>query len=430
MSTSRFPYGSQSGGLISEITQLFTPEVVRGARSVVGESESSTYQALHTAAPTVLSGMANMASSSDGANNLTSMIREGGYGGLADNPMSLFRGGSATNYLLSAGQRHLGSIFGGDTSSVVDLVAKQGGVSPSSATKLMALVTPLTLGVLGKRMSSQASGSSGLLETLSAQKDEIATAAPTGLSRLLGLGPRAVPSTTVTTVEREEVVGSPTHIEHFVEPSVAERPRVVERAPLAVPERPRGGMRWLPILLLILAGLALLGYLLSRARTPEVASRGVTATRNALANLTLPGGHILSVPQGSINYNLARFLGDNSATDVPKTFVFDNLNFVSGSTELTPESNKTVNDLSEILKAYPTSEVQLTGHTDNTGNPQNNQALSVDRANAVKTILVSDGVAAERIATQGFGQDRPVASNDTEDGRAQNRRTELTVTRK
>jgi outer membrane protein OmpA-like peptidoglycan-associated protein len=358
------------------------------------------------------------------------MIREGGYGGLADNPMSLFRGGSATNYLLSAGQRHLGSIFGGDTSSVVDLVAKQGGVSPSSATKLMALVTPLTLGVLGKRMSSQASGSSGLLETLSAQKDEIATAAPTGLSRLLGLGPRAVPSTTVTTVEREEVVDSPTHIEHFVEPSVAERPRVVERAPLAVPERPRGGMRWLPILLLILAGLALLGYLLSRARTPEVASRGITATRNAIANLTLPGGHILSVPQGSINYNLARFLGDNSATDVPKTFVFDNLNFVSGSTELTPESNKTVNDLSEILKAYPTSEVQLTGHTDNTGNPQNNQALSVDRANAVKTILVSDGVAAERIATQGFGQDRPVASNDTEEGRAQNRRTELTVTRK
>jgi len=54
----------------------------------------------------------------------------------------------------------------------------------------------------------------------------------------------------------------------------------------------------------------------------------------------------------------------------------------------------------------------------------------VDRANAVKTMLVNDGIAAERISTQGNGQDRPVASNDTDQGRAQNRRIELTVTQK
>jgi len=195
MSTSRYPqYGSQAGSLISQITQHFTPEVVRSARSMTGESESSTYQALHAAAPTVLSGIANMASSSEGANNLATMIREGSYGGLTENPMSLFRGGSATSYLASAGQRHLGKIFGGNTSSVTELVAKSGGVSTSSASKLMSLVTPLALGVLGKRVATPGAGSSGLTQLLLGQRDEITAAAPAGLSRLLGFGPRAVPS--------------------------------------------------------------------------------------------------------------------------------------------------------------------------------------------------------------------------------------------
>jgi len=445
MSTSRYPQQPQS--LMSEISGYFTPDVVRSARSMIGESEPSTYKALQAATPTVLSGMANMASSSEGANNLASMIHEGGYGGLSENPMSLFRGGSATNYLLSAGQRHLGRIFGGNTSSVMELVAKSGGVSASSATKLTALITPLTLGVLGKRMASQASGSSGLTDLLSRQRDEISAAAPSGLSRILGFGPKAVPSpvrtvesTTVRTVESDEVLDSPTHIEHFVErtPTV-ERPRVetptfAER-PAAELSRPRagGGVRWLPFVLLILGALALLGYLLSRTRTPRVAdlgARGITTAANAVSGIHLPDGINLSVPQGSLNYELARFLGDTSATAVPKTFVFDHLNFVSGSTQLTPDSDKTVSDLAQVLKAYPSAQVQLSGHTDNTGNPQSNQALSLDRANTVKAALVNDGVGANRISTQGFGQERPIASNDTEQGRERNRRTELTVTQK
>lgn len=451
MSTSRYPYpGSQGGSLITEITQHFTPEVVRSARSMTGESESSTYQALHVATPAVLSGIANMASSSEGASNLTSMIREGGYGGLTENPMSLFRGGSATNYLLSAGQRHLGRIFGGNTSSVTELVAKSSGVSSSSASRLMSLITPLALGVLGKRVAGQGPGSLGMSELLTSQRDEISTAAPAGLSRILGFGPRAVPTpvtnvepvtTRVEEEEEEEVLDTPpTHIEHFREPApVAERPRVEptpfpERRPTVVAQpREGGGLRWLPFLLLLLGAIALLGYLLSRMRTPRVgdlASRTANSATNALSRVPLPGGVNLSVPRGSINDQLASFLGDRTAAGVPRTFVFDHLNFVSGSTELTADSNKTVSDLAQVLKAYPNAQVQLSGHTDSTGNPQDNQTLSLNRANAVKTMLVSDGVAADRISTQGYGQERPITSNDTEEGRAQNRRTELTVTQK
>jgi len=89
-----------------------------------------------------------------------------------------------------------------------------------------------------------------------------------------------------------------------------------------------------------------------------------------------------------------------------------------------------VANLAQILNAYPNAQVQLSGHTDNTGAPDANRTLSLDRANAVKQMLVNRGVGADRIATNGLGQDRPIASNDTEQGRAQNRRLELTVTQK
>jgi K(+)-stimulated pyrophosphate-energized sodium pump len=138
----------------------------------------------------------------------------------------------------------------------------------------------------------------------------------------------------------------------------------------------------------------------------------------------------LSVPRGSITYGLASFLGDKSATDLPKTFVFDHLNFESASTQLTPDSAGTVNEVAQVLRAYPSAQVQLVGNTDNTGTRESNQKLSEDRAVAVKTMLVNQGVTSDRISTQGLGQDHPVAANDTEEGRARNRRIELNVTRK
>jgi OOP family OmpA-OmpF porin len=105
-----------------------------------------------------------------------------------------------------------------------------------------------------------------------------------------------------------------------------------------------------------------------------------------------------------------------------------NVYFDTAKSQLTPDSRQTFNNFVETLKAHPDAHIQLTGHTDNTGSPQANQALSLDRANSVKAMLVNDGISADRISTTGEGQDNPVASNDTADGRGQNRRTELTVT--
>jgi outer membrane protein OmpA-like peptidoglycan-associated protein len=402
------------GSLLDAVKSQLTPDVIRGASSLVGESESSTRQTLSGAVPSILSGLTGMVSTREGASGLASLIRDGGYGAAAENVRSLFGGGSATNNMIGSGQQLLSRIFGNKTSAVNDLLAKSGGVSSSSASKLLSLAAPLTLGILGKRATAQGLDASGLASTILNEKSEIAAAAPAGLSQILGGGPTVVSKTTGVVTDR---VAEPVHLERVYG---SEAPVETGGA------RP---MRWLPVALAALAALALLLFLRGRTARPNVDSLATQAT-SALSRIELPGGTNISVPQGSINYNLARFLADKSATDVPKTFVFDHLNFDSATTRLTPESVATVNDLASVLKAYPNAQVQLVGHTDNTGSPTTNQTLSLDRANAVKETLVAQGVAADRISTAGYGQDRPVASNDTEAGRAQNRRLELNVTSK
>jgi OmpA-OmpF porin, OOP family len=390
------------GSLMDAVKGYFTPDVVRSASSLVGESESSTRQTLNGAVPSILSGLTNMVSTRDGAGTLAGLVRDGGFGSAVENVSSLFSGGSATSGMLNTGSQLLGKIFGGKSSSVSDLLARSGGVSSSSATSLLSLAAPLVMGVMGKRAAAQGLDASGMANSLLSEKSEIAAAAPSGLAQLLGTGGPSV----VTRVKEpvSEAASYATARRDYVEP------------------RRTGLGRWLPLLLIALGALALLSFL--RGRTPRA---GVDSV---LSSITLPGGVNLSVPQGSINYNLARFLGDASATDVPKTFVFDHLNFESGSTQLTADSVKTVNDLAQVLKAYPNAQVQLVGHTDNTGSPEANQTLSQARANAIKGILTNQGVGGDRISTNGYGQDRPIASNDTEDGRARNRRIELNVTAK
>jgi len=106
---------------------------------------------------------------------------------------------------------------------------------------------------------------------------------------------------------------------------------------------------------------------------------------------------------------------------------YDNLQFEVGKDIIKPESFPSLDVLAQTLTDAPTWKLKLSGHTDNTGSAAFNLALSKKRAEAVKKYLVSKGVVADRITTEGLGSTKPIASNDTAEGRNANRRVEFLI---
>ena len=371
-----------------------TPSIIQKAGSFVGESESATQKAMDAIVSTLIAALANHASTSGGAEKLSRILDTGKYDGSALNNLgTLFSGGETTQKAVAEGKDVLSSLFGSKTEGLVDQMARFAGLRTGSAASLLALAVPLILNLLGRQRATIGQSPTALASLLGEQKSFLAGLLPTGIASFLGW-------------------------------SGYERARQPEPAYV---EPKRETPSWL-MPLLILSGIVLvaLAWLLSR---PSPVSEIPVATRPAakMTDLSLPGGMKVSVPEGSFNYSLHQWLAGTSDTTVPKRFVFDNLNFETGSTKLTPESAPTVESLVVILKAYPNVAVRLEGHTDSTGDADANKKLSLDRAIAVREIMIARGIADARIGTDGYGPEKPIAPNETEEGRAKNRRTELVV---
>jgi outer membrane protein OmpA-like peptidoglycan-associated protein len=104
------------------------------------------------------------------------------------------------------------------------------------------------------------------------------------------------------------------------------------------------------------------------------------------------------------------------------------ITFVTGSAELTPAVLPVLDSVGEVLLENDQTAINVAGYSDNTGGAAYNQALSERRAHSVSSYLATRGIAQKRLLTVGFGESNPMASNDTADGRQQNRRVQLTVT--
>jgi len=148
------------------------------------------------------------------------------------------------------------------------------------------------------------------------------------------------------------------------------------------------------------------------------------------APLTLPDGVTITLARDSCAYELGHFLGDSSDRSLPRVFVLDHLSFNPGSADLDNKSRETILDLSAVLASFPLAKMRLEGHTDDTGDPEENKRLSLKRAEAVKSILTQASVDPTRVDTTGWGSERPIATNETAEGRASNRRLQLVVLEK
>ena len=116
-----------------------------------------------------------------------------------------------------------------------------------------------------------------------------------------------------------------------------------------------------------------------------------------------------------------------SEDDADNTIVLKHVFFETGETGLKNHSRFELNNIVQILRDNPDIRIELSGHTDSTGEEAQNLAISRERANSVQAYLLDKGIDASRVATTGYGSSRPIESNDTEEGRTLNRRTEMKI---
>jgi outer membrane protein OmpA-like peptidoglycan-associated protein len=107
--------------------------------------------------------------------------------------------------------------------------------------------------------------------------------------------------------------------------------------------------------------------------------------------------------------------------------VLKNILYEKKSADISQSSFTELNELAKLMKENPGIKIEIAGHTDNVGQKNDNLVLSQKRAESVSRYLISQGISSERLSTKGYGDSRPIASNETEQGKSLNRRTEINV---
>ena len=396
--------------LLESLKDRISPDVIRGLASNLGESNDSVQNALQTSGVAMLATLASKAQNSGFLSQIMNLITGSGVSAMG---AAAGAGSSITSTASQAGSSLLNLLFGGNISSIQGQIAQVSGLRASSAGSILAAAAPMVLGTLSSKVHSEGLSASGLGSLLSVELPKLRSFLPAGLA-LPGLGNVA---TQVSS-------------------------RVAEMQP-DVPLRPSSRI-W-PLAILGIIVLALLLWFFNRGNSVNnavnSASNAASNAGNAIANsasslgaffqTSLPGGIVLNIPQNGVENKLLVFIKDpNTTVNTETWFDFDRLLFDTNAATLEPSSQEQLQNIANILKAYPNVQIRIGGYTDNQGDAAANLKLSQDRADNVMHELVVLGVDPSRMDSKGYGEDHPVADNSTDAGRAQNRRISMRVTQK
>ena len=137
--------------------------------------------------------------------------------------------------------------------------------------------------------------------------------------------------------------------------------------------------------------------------------------------------HVISKKENDDPAAILKLNLETSIVAENKPFVINDIYYSTSSTSISEESKLILIQFANYLKEHSSWIIEIRGHTDNIGDDKSNVALSLGRANDVKDFLVANGVKVQQLSAMGFGKSKPVSSNDTEAGRAKNRRTEFVI---
>jgi outer membrane protein OmpA-like peptidoglycan-associated protein len=372
--------------------------------SALGENPARIETALGAALPALISGLTSKVSTPSGASDLLELIRRHKLDSrqYADAAGALTTPDAITN-LSHVGGPLLDFVLGGRTNGVTNWITSFAGVNRSSVTSLLAIALPLVIGQITRALGTTGLNASSLQSLLSDQRTFLQNA-PSGLAAALG----------ATELDRGAAVGT------------YDRERSAQAA----------GFSWwkwaIPLLLLALIPL----WLMLRRQPAEVAIRAgslapAIASLGELVERKLPRGITLRVPSLGVESKLLGYIEDpRVSADKETWFSFDRLEFETDSAVLKPSSREQLQNVADVLRAYPDVHVKIGGYTDSVGDEAYNRKLSTDRANNTMNEIVNLGIERSRLDAEGYGEDHPIADNATPEGRQRNRRIDIRVTRK
>lgn len=440
--------------LLNIVKDYLPAGLVQQTAQQTGESESSIANLMNAAIPSVLGGL--ITKSQTDSNGIFSLVKSAANAGILNKLSSIVD----VNQTSNAGSFNIWTIlqqlFGDKLQSLISALSGFAGVKESSAQTVLGLSGAATLGAVGSQVEQNNLDANGLSSFLQSQKSNLASWAPAGfdfskIAGALGLGSLFA---TNPLSEGNNISNTPP-----TPPPYSSHP-----------EPPKKGNGWLVPLIILAALGGLIWYLMKSCNKedknignatvetpmaptgdtanpqPQTPPATVTGTMDASGNwvsdwgaeqtIKLADGTELKVGQNSTEYKLYRFITDAGmqidTVDKTKNWIsFDRVYFETGKSVLTQESQNQIKNIALILKNYPQATIKIGGYTDNTGDAAINKKISDERAKIVGKELVKSGAAAKQVVESvGYGPEHPIASNDTDEGKAQNRRVDLKVASK
>ena len=389
--------------LVDSIKSLLPNDLLNKASGMLGEKPENVQQAVSGIIPSILTAVLHKAGSGD-IQGILNMAVNAAKNGIPENLGSLIGSGEG---LASKGADMLKNLFGDKTQGLTDAISGFSGISGKSASSLMSVAAPAAMGVIGKQVADSNLNAGGLLSFLNSQKDNILNAVPSGLNiaGVLGLG------------SLSGIAGKLSGALSGFKGGVENAASNIANATGTATAKASSGSRWLLPLLLILVLIAIIWYFMNRhspaSTTPTMADTVAVTNDTPMAMATgpeqikvkLPDGKELAALKGGIEDQLVTFLNDpNSKAGKDVWFDFDNLNFKTGSSDISNESIDQIQNIAAILKAYPKVKIKIGGYTDRTGDSLQNKKLSRDRAASVAAAIKGAGASGSQVTgAEGYG---------------------------
>lgn len=343
---------------IYNTTQNFlTPEFIQRFSDALDEPEDNIQRGLRLVIPTFLSGLIHKASTTQGAEEIVHLVEDEKFE--TTPPANLNDAG-----YLSRGEHAIDDIFD-DYHSVANSLTPETGMGADRVERLMEMVAPVVLGVLGNQIRQGKMTPDHLSGFLQQQKKVLRGFIPASLAA------------------KNRV---PLAVKNSLPQSTSSAPEHVPPTAHYRKKKPPFGL--IMGIVLFVFFLALRGFF-SRTKTVETLTREISAIHKAQNDQSLS--------------ELSEFLQNGDAKDLPQTFRFQDLLFISGSTDRRAYGEAELDRTAEALIAYPSTQIRLQAYVEDTGDPEENLLLSENRAMLIREELIARGVAPFRIRVEGKG---------------------------